>query len=207
MALSKAQGEITPAIKDNLNPHYKSKYADLNSVWNACRDQLSKNGLAVIQTMNYDERGQLQLITTLAHSSGQWIKSALPVLTQKNDAQGIGSALTYMRRYSLSAIVGISSDEDDDGEAAVRPGKKIDKPRECITFDQAEEIAIILSECDPKYASSVLDTIRKPPIGVDSLSKLPKELFDRIKNAALRNRESYQSSMDDSEELRKVVNE
>lgn len=194
-ALSKAQGAISPAIKDSLNPHFKSKYADLNSVWEACRTQLSTNGLAVIQTMNYDEKGQLQLITTLAHSSGQWIKSFLPVLTNKNDAQGIGSALTYMRRYSLSAIAGISTDVDDDGEAASRPPQKKAEKYDPINKYQVEELASILSDCDPKYQASVFDSLRKPPIGVDSLERLPVALFDRIKNAAIKNRDSYQATI------------
>lgn len=123
-ALSKAQGEISPAIKDSNNPFFKSKYADLSSVWNACKDPLSRHGLAVIQCMDYKD-GQLFLITTLAHGSGQWMRSYMPIITEKNNAQGIGSAITYMRRYSLSAIAGITCDEDDDGNAAVNlPDKK-----------------------------------------------------------------------------------
>jgi hypothetical protein len=192
-ALSKAQGEISPAIKDNVNPHFKSKYADLNSVWNACRQPLSKNGLAIIQTMGHDDKGHLQLITTLVHSSGQWIKSHLPIVTQKNDAQGIGSALTYMRRYSLSAIVGIAPDEDDDGESAMnRTVNKKSAPTKVISNEQAEELNIILSECDPDYQASVWKTLNKPPIGIDKLEQLPASLFDRIKSAAIKNRDNYQ---------------
>jgi hypothetical protein len=192
-ALSKAQGEISPAIKDNVNPHFKSKYADLNSVWNACRQPLSKHGLAIIQTMGHDDKGHLQLITTLVHSSGQWIKSHLPIVTQKNDAQGIGSALTYMRRYSLSAIVGIAPDEDDDGESAMnRPINKKSSPTKVISNEQAEELNIILSECDPDYQASVWKTLNKPPIGIDKLEQLPASLFDRIKSAAIKNRDNYQ---------------
>jgi len=112
-ALSKAQSEITPAIKDSVNPFFKSKYADLSNVWDACRTPLTKNGLTVIQTMDYKE-DKIFLVTTLAHSSGQWIKSILPIIPNKQDAQGIGSAITYMRRYSLAALVGVTTDEDDD---------------------------------------------------------------------------------------------
>lgn len=78
-APAKCQGEITPAIKDSNNPYFKSKYADLNSVWSVCRQPLSKHGLAVIQTLDKIENGSLILITTLVHSSGQWIRSRSPV--------------------------------------------------------------------------------------------------------------------------------
>src|SRR6516162_6667967 len=87
-ALSKAQSEINPAIKDSTNPFFKSKYADLSSVWNACKDPLTKNGLAILQTMDI-QNGQTVLVTTLAHSSGQWMKSFLPVINEKNNAQGL----------------------------------------------------------------------------------------------------------------------
>lgn len=115
-ALAKAQGQIRGAIKDSENPYFKSSYADLASVWEACRDALSKNDLAVIQTTEPDERG-IVVVTTLAHSSGEWMRGKLRVIPAKNDAQAIGSVITYMRRYSLAAMVGIAQ-VDDDGNAA-----------------------------------------------------------------------------------------
>ena len=120
-ALSKAQGAIEGAIKDSANPFFKSKYADLSSYWDACREQLSKNSLCVTQTMNEDEDGEMCIITQLSHSSGQWMRSYLPInmpANSKNALQDLGSALTYLRRYSLAAIVGICPDEDDDGNKA-----------------------------------------------------------------------------------------
>jgi hypothetical protein len=98
-ALAKAQGEISPAIKDSTNPFFKSRYADLKNIWDACKSALTKNGLAVLQTTDYIDN-QIFLITTLAHGSGQWMKSIMPINPTKNDSQGIGSAITYMRRYS-----------------------------------------------------------------------------------------------------------
>tara|TARA_R110000868_G_scaffold62962_3_gene189937 strand:- start:441 stop:1106 length:666 start_codon:yes stop_codon:yes gene_type:complete len=115
-ALAKAQSEMLPAFKDSANPFFKSKYADLASVWDACRGPLTKHGLSVVQVMDRQD-GQLILKTSLIHSSGQWIDSIAPVVPVKNDPQGVGSALTYMRRYSLAAIVGVYQD-DDDGNAA-----------------------------------------------------------------------------------------
>lgn len=116
-ALAKAQGEIASASKSSENPHFRSRYADLASVWDACRASLSKNGLSVIQTVGQDEAGFV-LNTTLCHSSGQWIESQMHLLLAKQDMQGLGSAITYARRYSLASIVGVAQD-DDDAEGAV----------------------------------------------------------------------------------------
>lgn len=120
-ALSKAQGEIKGATKDSTNPFFKSSYADLHSVWDACRAPLSKNGLSIIQTTDIGEEGTV-LITTLLHSSGQYISGTYPINPVKNDPQSTGSALTYARRYSLSSIVGIYP-SDDDGESAMSRGE------------------------------------------------------------------------------------
>ena len=115
-ALSKAQASITGALKDSANPFFKSKYADLASVWDACREQLSANGLAVIQTTDLDESA-VTVVTTLAHKSGQWVRGRLRMVPVKADPQGIGSCITYARRYALAAIVGVAQ-VDDDGNTA-----------------------------------------------------------------------------------------
>lgn len=115
-ALAKAQGEIKGAAKDTANPFFKSKYADLASVWEACRAELTKNGLSVIQTTDDGGNG-ITVVTTLAHSSGEWIRGRLTMRPVKDDPQGVGSAITYARRYALAAIVGVAP-EDDDGNAA-----------------------------------------------------------------------------------------
>lgn len=115
-ALSKAQAQITGALKDSANPFFKSKYADLASCWDACRKQLTDNGLAVIQTTDVVD-GVVFVKTTLAHSSGQWIVGALPVKTKDESPQAQGSGITYARRYALAAIVGLAQ-IDDDAEAA-----------------------------------------------------------------------------------------
>jgi hypothetical protein len=117
-ALSKAQADITGALKDSSNPFFKSKYADLASCWDACRKQLAANNLAVIQTIYVHwDSGQTMLSTKLAHSSGEWIRSDLPVLAKDLSPQAQGSGITYARRYALAAIVGLAQ-VDDDAEAA-----------------------------------------------------------------------------------------
>lgn len=115
-ALSKAQAEITGALKDSANPFFKSKYADLASCWDACRGPLTKNGLSVAQGTDVSS-GHLYLITRLMHSSGQWLSSATPVTPKDDTPQAMGSALTYARRYALTAMVGVAQ-VDDDGNAA-----------------------------------------------------------------------------------------
>lgn len=136
-ALAKAQGEIKGAAKDAENPFFSSRYSDLASVWDACRGPLSVNELSVTQATDFED-GQIVLITTLAHSSGQWTRGRLPIRPMKQvkgkgwedsqDPQSIGSAITYARRYALAAIAGVSP-ADDDGEAASgRGGRKSDPP-------------------------------------------------------------------------------
>jgi hypothetical protein len=117
-ALSAAQGEMEKARKDSTNPHFRSKYADLASCWDACREPLTRNGLSVIQMPLESEPGTVRLRTILMHKSGESIESVMSIPATKNDAQGYGSAITYARRYALCATVGISP-EDDDAEGAI----------------------------------------------------------------------------------------
>jgi len=117
-ALAKAQGEIESAKKDSTNPHFKSKYADLASVWDAIRGPLSKNGLSVVQ-MPTAYGSEVSVTTLLLHASGQWIKSTLTMLVgDKATPQAVGSAITYAKRYALTSMTGVAPDDDDDGNAA-----------------------------------------------------------------------------------------
>jgi len=141
LALSIVQGKMTHAIKDSANPFFKSKYADLESVWDVCRSLLSENGLAVMQfpgDINFvqleKENGdiniatKMSLTTIISHKSGEFMSQEMSVPVTKPDAQGAGSALTYMRRYALAAVVGVVQ-ADDDGNAASSP-KPVVKARE-----------------------------------------------------------------------------
>lgn len=117
-ALAKAQGEIGGATKGALNPHFKSKYADLASVVDAIREPFAKNGLAMHQAYRSSD-GTLHIVTRIIHNSGQWIEDdGVPLLLSKQDMQGLGSASTYARRYGLMAAAGVAP-EDDDGNDAV----------------------------------------------------------------------------------------
>lgn len=116
-ALAKAQGTIKSAMKDSVNPHFKSKYADLASVREACAEALSKNEIAVIQAHDMDDAGNFYLATRLVHKTGQWVEARYPIKPVKEDPQGFASATTYARRISLASMVGVVAD-DDDGNAA-----------------------------------------------------------------------------------------
>jgi hypothetical protein len=122
-ALVKAQADFKTAKKDSKNPFFKSNYADFESVVTATRDSLLKNSLCVIQTTSYV--GDLAVLhTTLFHSSGQFITGEYPISAPIMDAQKMGSAMTYAKRYAYSAIVGAVTSDDDDGEKAQDRGIK-----------------------------------------------------------------------------------
>lgn len=131
-ALSKAQLSISAALKDSNNPFFKSKYADLTSVWSACRKELSENGLSVSQVLD-----GMNLVTTLMHSSGQWVRGSCPLILVKQDMQSLGSSVTYARRYSLAAICGVVQD-DDDGNLAT--GKVFTGQKESASWTPRTEI-------------------------------------------------------------------
>ncbi len=150
-ALSQTQGKMTAAKKDTANPFFKSKYADLSSVWEACRAPMAEHGLAVIQTTNPTDGRSVELVTTLMHSSGQWMSGTLTMIPSKQDPQGMGSCLTYMRRYALSAILGVSQDDDDANTAA---GKDVKSP----TQNPAAQPQRPLQNFAPKPTSPIKDS-------------------------------------------------
>tara|TARA_Y100000310_G_scaffold209277_1_gene209876 strand:+ start:978 stop:1679 length:702 start_codon:yes stop_codon:yes gene_type:complete len=120
-ALAGVQATMRPALKDAANPHLKTKYADLSAVVAAIQPELAQAGLAILQTAEVGPDGQTYLATTLAHSSGEWLRGRLKVEVQEqrgiNLAQAQGLALTYCRRYSIAMMVCVCA-EDDDGHSA-----------------------------------------------------------------------------------------
>lgn len=115
-ALAEAQGEMGSALKDSANPFFKSKYADLASVWDACRGPLAKHALAVVQSPSA-AGAVVSLETLLVHRSGQWFCGTITVTAKDDSPQAIGSAITYLRRYALQSFAGVAP-ADDDAEAA-----------------------------------------------------------------------------------------
>ena len=117
-ALAKAQGMFEQPKKTHENPFFKSKYADLADIISATRPGLAANELCIIQGAVAGDGGVVVVPTRLAHSSGQWLQFDVTLPTGKGDAQAIGSAITYARRYGWSAVTGVASEEDDDGNSA-----------------------------------------------------------------------------------------
>ncbi len=127
-ALAKAQAEMGKALKQNTNPAFRSKYADLGNVMDACLPALNKHGIAVIQPTVDDESGRY-VETVLLHESGETLRCRVPLIVQKNDMQGYGSAVTYARRYGLMCMSGIAPDDDDGNAAAEAAPKREEAPR------------------------------------------------------------------------------
>jgi hypothetical protein len=118
-ALAKAQAGIKSITKDRTNPHFKNRYATLDAILDAVRPTLAAQGLSIVQGASESTQG-FNVETYLVHSSGEYIANVVAVPVSKQDAQGVGSAMTYGRRYGVSALLALSTDEDDDGEAAAK---------------------------------------------------------------------------------------
>ena len=161
-ALAAAQGMMENAIMNRINPHFKAKYADLAAIFDAARKPLSANGLAIVQTI-----GDGVLHTRLLHTSGQWIASEHP-LPMSGRPQEIGSALTYARRYSLSALIGIAADEDDDANAA----QKKNGDGELISGQQFVDLSALLDD-DPERITKFCNLQR-----INTLEDMPAARFD-----------------------------
>lgn len=176
-AMAAAQGAMKPAIKDATNPHFKSKYADLASVFEAVREPFAKNGLSVWQELGNAEGG-VTVTTRLVHKSGQWVEfGPLFVPALKHDAQGIGSAATYARRYSLAAALGVCADEDDDGNAASAGNGKA--PAKTPAPVNAPSWAI-KSEGPEDFIAKMKEKIAKAP-NIEALGKLNKDNEPTVK--------------------------
>jgi len=152
-AFAQTQQEMKQPLKDANNPFFKSKYVPLENVVEAITESASKNGLSFTQFPSSDEDGNVTVGTLVMHSSGEWIEyDPIKMKPVKNDPQSIGSAITYAKRYALSAIFGITSDQDDDGNEATQTKKQQSKKTNdpVISVEKAnyylKEIATISAE-------------------------------------------------------------
>ncbi len=200
-ALAKAQSQIKVAKKSSYNPFFKSNFADLAAVWEACRVALTSNGLSVTQSLEPRGDGWV-LITTLRHSSGQEYSGLYPIITSKNDSQGFGAGVSYAKRYALGAMVGvIGESEDDDGESTVerdQPTKQptvntvVVKPEPkkkeyapalpgCISGAQAFRFHTIASKFN--WDKEQLKAHLLKTLGVDSSLKIPIGKYEEICNS------------------------
>lgn len=172
-AMASVQGEMKPAIKDSNNPFFKSKYSNLTSVWESIREPLKKYEISIFQDVVSTDHG-ISVVTKMIHSSGQWIEfGPLEIPLGKRDAQSIGSATSYAKRYALSAACGVvTDDEDDDGEKAmnrngqesmpknVNKTKAVETPKassleNCIISGQIETIEKLIKQCDEGYVTKL----------------------------------------------------
>ncbi len=159
-ALAKAQGEFSVASKDKDNPFFKSKYADLESIVQATRPALSKNGLSVVQSVYRMDDTHTYLVTLLLHASGQWIKSKAQINPQKADIQSLKSYNTYLRRICYESMVGVTTgDDDDDGQSATHYSPQTAYKRESTPDDNPglnEEQLAYLTALSPAWQANIL---------------------------------------------------
>lgn len=177
-ALSKAQEEIGGASKDCTNSFFKTKYADLATVWGVIKEPLVKNGLAVAQLLT-TEGDKPYLVTLLGHSSGQWLRSTMPLITEKLGPQEMGKCITYYRRYALASLTGVYQ-EDDDGESAqavYRPAMDDNDPSQ-ITAKQKGLLDSLLDQLDNESYEKAVCSKHK----LNSIHNIPKHLFNELIN-------------------------
>lgn len=180
-AMSEAQNKIKPALKDGLNPHFRSKYTSIAGVWESLREPMTSNGLTIWQDVTTHEKG-VSVETRIVHSSGQWVEfGPLTMPVGKADAQGFGSCISYAKRYALCAAIGIvSTDEDDDAVSAVdkSSGEVVKHP--LITQEQVKTIIAMTKE-----ASMDTDAVTKflSFMGVTKFMDIKASDYDRAVKA------------------------
>jgi hypothetical protein len=160
-ALALAQGTIENASKNATNPAFKSKYADLAEIINTVRPVFSEHGLSVVQFPSFDA-GVASVETVVMHKSGEWMSGIASAPITKQDAQGVGSAITYLRRYSLAAVAGIAQEDEDANSAVGHSPRKQDIPKP-ISADQAAKLRAAIAmagQTEAQFcAASKLDSV------------------------------------------------
>jgi len=181
-ALSKAQSQMKPAAKDLANSHFKNRYSTITAVWEVVREPVTANGLTIWQDITTCDK-TVSVTTKVVHVSGQWVEfGPLTIPLSKFDAQGVGSATSYAKRYALCAALGVVSD-DDDGEAASAPIRnKNEEPKPALKLNQTQIITLndLLEPCDEDYKTKFFDLLDKK-YGKRSLDIIPVADYENIK--------------------------
>ena len=182
-ALAAAQAQMGKAIKDSTNPAFRSRYADLASVMDACLPALNANGVAVYQPTIDDDTGRF-VETILAHESGETIRCRVPLIVQKNDMQGYGSAVTYARRYGLMCMAGIAP-EDDDGNAAAKAAPVVERPIN-ISADQFGQLMGVIESTasDPAKLAQWLGVKMLEDLNVQQWERAMTQLRKKLAKGA-----------------------
>lgn len=206
-ALCSAQSKMEAVHKDSRNPFFNSNYATLAQCWAAAREPLAQSGLSVTQTV-YGDQNSIVLKTLLIHESGEWIRSDLPLILSKRDMQGLGSALTYARRYGLCAIIGLAQ-EDDDGNDLVQnqgfkplPKKTVPtKQRIAVPGDyspssaQLKRLFAISRQND--WSDEEIKSILQNRFGVDSSKNMTLDQYNELCDVILPQGPSRPSTLED----------
>ena len=188
MAAKKEMGSSVK--KDSKNPFHKSMYASLGAHLELCEETLDKYGMILLQTINGSAEKAI-LVATLCHpESGQWIKSYLPLPNPKGDSQGLGASITYMRRYSINSMLGLSAEDDDGESACVRPkqDKVAENPKKLISEQQHDFLLRIVNQLDQETREGFSGWLKKE-FGADGLRGVPSFAYERcttVLNAKLK---------------------
>lgn len=176
-ALLNVQQTVQPATKDAENPFTKSWYASLNSVMDACRDALIENGIWLCQhPVPVEQPNSIGLVTKLTHAeSGQWQSSLAVVPLPKADPQGMGSAMTYARRYALTAMLGMVT-EDDDGEGARTGRKTASRPKLPVNTPEVRKA----SPRDSSIKNNSSTPSNRPPAELEKLPPLEGIVYQQV---------------------------
>jgi hypothetical protein len=190
-ALAKAQADLEGAAKKSNNPAFRSKYADLGAVWDAWQEVGPKNGLSVVQfPTDMADPKMVGMTTMLLHTSGQWMRGLFSLPAGKQDAHGYGSAVTYLRRFSLSAVVGVCPVDDDGNAAAKTPAKAVaDAPSATITAGQLATLRAALDELPAGWAEKVC-----AGYGIEALPDLPADAFPAASKKLLEHVAKHQAA-------------
>jgi ERF superfamily len=185
-ALAKAQKRMTTADKTSVNPHFKSRYADLASVWDACRVALTDNELAVLQPVSSDGT-RVTITTVLVHSSGEWLSEALTLTALQNTPQAIGSTITYGRRYGLASMVGVAPD-DDDGQAGSErevavPASELPPPKPAPVISAAQRRALVDAAQTAGWKNSEVATLLQTRFGLTDSKAIPVARYAAVLQA------------------------
>ena len=183
-ALAKFQEEVKQPLKDKNNPFFKSKYVPLENVVEAITDVAPKNGLSFVQWALNDENGRVGVATMLMHESGEFIEfDAVHMKADKETAQGAGALISYLKRYSLSAVFGITSDQDDDGNSA--SGNKVAKSATQAEIGNLKKEIIAFSKLMTEQGKDVKPEQVEQTLNITDYTKLNsedvKEAVNKIK--------------------------
>jgi hypothetical protein len=181
-ALAKAQAEVENATKGSTNPHFKSKYADLAEVLNTVRPTFAKHGLSLLQSTGF-EGSLVSVETVIAHQSGGFISSVASCVPAKTDAQGIGAATTYLRRYGLAAMAGVAQ-EDDDGQSAAhnREPEAVNARKSSAQAKRDGDWESLKAEVDACETLEALNLLVASKPWQDAVRPLPRAWVDQLRD-------------------------